>query len=191
MLAACPLPATAQSSRGTGLFDDLVPGSPGNLAAQCAADLRRLRIFDRAPLTRCIVNQKRTEIAARADPAMMRLWEVHFARLIEIADRYDRGRLTEAQYDLELARAHKQFDDESEALFAARNAEIDGRYRARLEDIERRYPSPPPVVWQQPTPSAPAKPPPASTAPAWPGLPRLGTDCYTTPGSLGRSVSCW
>ena len=100
-----------------------------------------------------------------SDVVYQDLLDLHAARVVEAADRFDRGIITSAQLAVEEASAARWHTDAIHARNAAR--------ASQFHSAQRSY-QPQPIIVQPAAPSAPRT-----------------IDCSITPGSLGRSVSCW
>jgi hypothetical protein len=91
-------------------------------------------------------------------------------RKLELAGRLDRREITAAQFDAESTRITNESISAINARSAAEISNLDAQLRALR--------------------SAPV-PAPAPTPTQRPITPPTAVDCSVTPGSLGRSVSCW
>jgi hypothetical protein len=158
---------------------------------QCRADMKVLKVHDRAPLLRCFTAKVLPVYRQKLDPALFATYDVWLSRVIEIADRFDRGLLTDAQAAVENARAAKEHADADEAYFRARDQAIERRYQERGDAIDRRYNNSPSSAWLwQDPPRRQAEPAPQPAPTVAPPVPPT-IDCTVRPGSGGSRVHCW
>jgi len=190
------LAAPAAAACSTGLFDDLfVAGAaaPQPCAKQLGPSVQRpepgAQPWQQATLTmaervRPLLDKQRADWIAKFGTLNLDLKEVYWSRIVEAADRFDRRRLTYAQLELEQSRAYSELVSATDARAAERERAYEARTRALSTPSASDY-----WLWSDPAPRrAEPTPPPAALTRSVPSLP---IDCSVTPGSLGRSVSCW